>query len=116
MRAGSTLLVTRTDSMGDVASHVADNGQIAFAPEVVAVSAVRYTVRRGDTLSGIASRHGVSSATIVRANKLKSSNVRIGQTLVIPGGKTTAAKSGSKARAKKASSSSRKSSARKKKR
>ena len=43
----------------------------------------------GDTLSGIASRYGVSQASIASANHLPSSNiVRLGATLVIPGGRS----------------------------
>lgn len=50
----------------------------------------RHLVVRGDTLSGIAARHGVSQAAIARANRLPSSNVvMLGATLVIPGGGTT---------------------------
>jgi murein DD-endopeptidase MepM/ murein hydrolase activator NlpD len=45
----------------------------------------RYTVRSGDTLTGIASRFGVSMMTVWWANKLKSKDdLRIGQVLVIP--------------------------------
>jgi len=46
---------------------------------------VRYTVKKGDTLTGIASRFGVSMMTVWWANKLKSKDdLRIGQQLVIP--------------------------------
>ncbi len=45
----------------------------------------RYTVRSGDTLTGIASRFGVSMMTVWWANKLKNKDdLRIGQVLVIP--------------------------------
>jgi membrane-bound lytic murein transglycosylase D len=49
-------------------------------------SATTYTVKQGDTLSGIASRFGVSSSQIMQDNSLKSSSVRIGQKLRISGG------------------------------
>ena len=46
-----------------------------------------YTVRRGDTLSEIAQRHGTSVSALMRANRLSSSrNLRIGQKLTLPGG------------------------------
>ncbi|HSL97280.1 MAG TPA: M23 family metallopeptidase [Candidatus Deferrimicrobiaceae bacterium] len=46
---------------------------------------VRYTVKKGDTLTGIASRFGVSMMTVWWANKLKSKDdLRIGQQLIIP--------------------------------
>jgi murein DD-endopeptidase MepM/ murein hydrolase activator NlpD len=45
----------------------------------------RYTVRSGDTLTGIASRFGVSMMTVWWANKLKNKDdLRVGQVLVIP--------------------------------
>jgi LysM repeat protein len=45
-----------------------------------------YVVRQGDTLSSIASRYGVSSWTLARANGIWNPNyIYVGQTLVIPG-------------------------------
>lgn len=44
----------------------------------------RYTVTRGDTLSGIASRNGTSVARLREVNRLDSSSIRIGQVLLIP--------------------------------
>ncbi len=43
-----------------------------------------HKVIAGDTLSGIASRYGVSVAQLLRHNNMKNSTVRIGQTLKIP--------------------------------
>jgi len=44
-----------------------------------------YKVRAGDTLTGIARRHGVSMMTVWWANKLKSKDdLKVGQVLVIP--------------------------------
>ncbi|RMF94722.1 MAG: LysM peptidoglycan-binding domain-containing protein [Gammaproteobacteria bacterium] len=45
----------------------------------------RYVIRRGDTLSGIASRYKVSVHRIRAANKLRSDRIRVGQVLRIPG-------------------------------
>jgi soluble lytic murein transglycosylase-like protein len=46
----------------------------------------RYTVRRGDTLSAIAARHGTNVSALARANGLRSANVVIaGRHLHIPG-------------------------------
>lgn len=42
-----------------------------------------YTVKKGDTLSKIASKHGVSVATLKKRNGLKSDNIRVGQKLKI---------------------------------
>ncbi|MEC5344021.1 N-acetylmuramoyl-L-alanine amidase AmiB [Brenneria populi] len=49
-----------------------------------AASVVRHKVVRGDTLSAIADRYGVSMKEIQRANDMRSGNVQLGQTLVIP--------------------------------
>jgi len=44
----------------------------------------KYTVRSGDTLSQIASKHNTSVSKIKSANHLKSDLIRVGQVLVIP--------------------------------
>ncbi len=44
-----------------------------------------YVIRRGDTLSGIASRYNVSVRHIRSANKLRGDRIRVGQVLRIPG-------------------------------
>ncbi|MCG8707612.1 N-acetylmuramoyl-L-alanine amidase AmiB [Brenneria sp. 4F2] len=46
--------------------------------------AVKHKVIRGDTLSAIADRYGVSMKEIQRANDMGSGAVQLGQTLVIP--------------------------------
>ena len=46
-----------------------------------------YTVRRGDSLSGIASKHGVSMSSLQRANGISNaSHIQVGQKLKIPAG------------------------------
>ena len=44
-----------------------------------------YTVQRGDTLSGVAVRHGVTVWALRSANGLSSNTIYSGQKLVIPG-------------------------------
>jgi LysM repeat protein len=44
-----------------------------------------YTVKRGDTLGVIAKHHGVTVKELKKANNLRSSNIRVGQSLKIPG-------------------------------
>ncbi len=44
----------------------------------------KHKVKAGDSLTGIAAQYGVQSATLKRVNKLKSDNVMLGQTLIIP--------------------------------
>ncbi|MCK9539879.1 N-acetylmuramoyl-L-alanine amidase [Dokdonella sp.] len=46
----------------------------------------RYVVTRGDTLSAIAARHGVTTAQLRAANALPSERVRVGEVLAIPSG------------------------------
>lgn len=55
---------------------------VARAPEK---THKRITIRRGNTLLGLAREHGVSVARIKDANGMKDSRLRIGQTIVIPG-------------------------------
>lgn len=45
----------------------------------------KYTVARGDTLSAIALRNGVSVSRLIAYNNLKNSNIQVGQVLLIPG-------------------------------
>lgn len=54
-----------------------------------------YKVKSGDTLSAIATRHGVTVAQLKSANGLKSDNIKIGQNLSIPS-KSAANKSSKK--------------------
>ena len=49
-------------------------------------SSSRYTVKSGDTLSGIAAKNGVSVASLRSANNISGNTIRSGQTLTIPGG------------------------------
>ncbi|MFA3777161.1 N-acetylmuramoyl-L-alanine amidase AmiB [Yersinia sp. 1652 StPb PI] len=59
----------------------------AAAPKTQTIAknkTVKHQVKRGDTLSAIAARYGVSMSEIERANKIKSGNVQLGQTLTIP--------------------------------
>ena len=47
-------------------------------------AATKHTVKRGDTLSEIAEKYGVTISSIMRANGLRSRTVRLGKTLKIP--------------------------------
>lgn len=49
-----------------------------------ASSAGSHTVRKGDTLAGIARKYGISVAQLKSANRIKGDNIRIGQRLRIP--------------------------------
>lgn len=49
-----------------------------------AYAGVRYTVKKGDTLSGIAYRYKVRVSAIRRINKVNAVRLRLGSTIVIP--------------------------------
>ncbi|MHA7601916.1 transglycosylase SLT domain-containing protein [Alicycliphilus sp. T452] len=84
IKAGSALMVPRTaTTRADVSGHVADNGQIAFTPEIVTR---RTTVRAGkrDTVASIARRYKVSAADVADWNDLKvSSSFKAGERVVM---------------------------------
>ena len=55
-----------------------------LAAERKSASGRTHTVKKGDTLSGLARKYRVSSNTILAANDLQGSVLRLGQTLQIP--------------------------------
>jgi LysM repeat protein len=64
--------------------------QLVVATGGEASSSGPYTVRSGDTLGTIASRHGTSISKLVNLNELRNPNlIRIGQVLEIPAGGTS---------------------------
>lgn len=61
-------------------------GAAASAPAVAPVAATSHRVTAGDTVSGLATRYGTTTAAIVAANGLDArALIRIGQSLTIPG-------------------------------
>ncbi len=57
---------------------------MAFSGAGVPLNAKSYTVRKGDSLSLIASRTGVSEASIIELNQLKDKNrIYVGQVLYL---------------------------------
>jgi membrane-bound lytic murein transglycosylase D len=84
IKAGSTLLIPRGAKIdNDVASHVADNAQMAFAPEIVTR---RSTVkaRKGETVASIARRYGLSAASVADWNDVKATAAfKLGQQVVV---------------------------------
>jgi LysM repeat protein len=76
-------------------------------PKTPAPSTVSYTVVKGDTLSGIASRYGTSVSAIRSANGLRSDNlIRVGQKLKVPKGSGAVASRSSSSGSKPAARSS----------
>ena len=72
---GNSALYSVTGPLGSIA----DVKDITPAADQISI----YVVRKGDTLLGIAKMFGVSVNTIRWANNIKSSTIRIGQTLLI---------------------------------
>jgi membrane-bound lytic murein transglycosylase D len=84
IKAGSVLIVPRKgNTQSDVASHVADNGQLSLAPESVTR---RTTVKAGkhDTVASIATRYKLSPAQVAEWNEVgTSATFRAGQQIVL---------------------------------
>jgi N-acetylmuramoyl-L-alanine amidase len=57
-----------------------------LASEPMVRSETRYTIIRGDTISTIAQRYGISSRSLKSHNRLANDRIRIGQVILIPGG------------------------------
>lgn len=53
-------------------------------PSPKETSWVRHTIRRGETVSTIASKYGVSQYAILEANNLRSSRIYAGKSLIVP--------------------------------
>ena len=84
VKAGSTLLVHRKGQLdNDVTESIADNAQLALAPDIV-LKRIMVKARKGDTLASLAARHGVSAANMMTWNKLKPhAAVSTGQSLAV---------------------------------
>lgn len=84
IKAGSVLIVPRTASrQEDVASHVADNGQLSLAPEA---GTRRTVVRAGrhDSVASIARRYRLSASQVADWNNVGiSTSFRAGQQVVL---------------------------------
>ncbi|HET8745467.1 MAG TPA: transglycosylase SLT domain-containing protein [Ramlibacter sp.] len=73
IKAGSVLIVPRRSaSQSDVPDHVADNGQLSLAPEVVTRRTV-VKARRHDSVATIAHRYKLSPAQVAQWNHLSAS-------------------------------------------
>lgn len=87
IRAGNFLLV-RPPS-GTVASARPQTASSSSRGSSSATGSGRYTVRRGDTLGGIAERYGTSAARLRAWNGIRGSTIRIGQELIVSQSATT---------------------------
>jgi membrane-bound lytic murein transglycosylase D len=86
VRAGSTLLVARPASQeDDVAAHVAEHGQLSFAPDARGQRRVKVRIGRGgESVASVARRHRVSAVQVARWNGVSPrARFRAGQTVVV---------------------------------
>jgi membrane-bound lytic murein transglycosylase D len=83
LAAGSTLLIPRDETMTDDVAPTQLAAALALLPERSTQRMVTYRVRRGDTLTSVARRYGVSADEIVDSNRLRSRNLFAGQRLII---------------------------------
>lgn len=81
LAAGSTILVPRDETMADDIAAEKLTAALSLLPERSGQRMITYRVRRGDTLTGVARRHGVSADEIVEINRLRSRELLVGQRL-----------------------------------
>jgi membrane-bound lytic murein transglycosylase D len=85
VKAGSTLVVPRSPHKADdVPEEIADNASITLAPELV-LRRVSFKVgRKGDSVTAVARRYGVSAEQVAQWNSVsRSARFRPGQTVVV---------------------------------
>jgi membrane-bound lytic murein transglycosylase D len=84
IKTGSALLVPRSAKVqADVSSHVAQNGQLSLAPEVV-TRRVNVKARKGESVDSLAKRYRVSSLEVADWNQITAhSTFKLGQSVVL---------------------------------
>ena len=84
VKAGSTLLVPRSAKViNDVTSHVAENGQMSLAPEIV-TRRVNVKARKGETVATLARRYRVSTLEVADWNQVTAhSSFKLGQSVIL---------------------------------
>ncbi|MDE2371880.1 MAG: LysM peptidoglycan-binding domain-containing protein, partial [Burkholderiales bacterium] len=86
VKAGSTLLVPRApESTHDVTEHIADNANLALAPDLPPLRRVTFRAgRHGDTVVAVARRYRVSAVQVAQWNRVgASARFRAGQPIVV---------------------------------
>ena len=84
IKAGSSLLIPRANSVSqDVASNVADNGQVSVAPEIVQKRTV-VRASKGETVASMARKYRVTADQVAQWNKVgMSASFKPGQQVVV---------------------------------
>ncbi|PXW97974.1 membrane-bound lytic murein transglycosylase D [Sphaerotilus hippei] len=85
VKSGSTLLVPRSAHREqDVPEHVADNAQMALAPDLPPLKRVAIKARKGDTMASLARRYRVGANQLAEWNRMSlGSRLSSGQSLVM---------------------------------
>ena len=111
-RSNTTIAQIRKDSgiKGDII-HPGQTIKVRFTPKgykagkkKATPTTTTYIVKKGDMLSKVAARHGVSTAALLKANNLtmaQAGKVRPGTKIVIPGKTSTVSKKTTKAKSSK---------------
>ena len=84
IKAGSTLLVPRNARIEtDVSSHLADNGQVSLAPDIV-LRRTTLKARKGESVASIASRYGLAAGSVAGWNQVgAAAGFKRGQAVVL---------------------------------
>jgi membrane-bound lytic murein transglycosylase D len=81
LAAGSTILIPRDETMADDIAPEKLTAALSLVPERSGQRMITYRVRRGDTLTSVARRYGVTADEIVEMNRLRSRELFAGQRL-----------------------------------
>ena len=83
VKAGSTLLVPRNGQATPVASHVVDNAQLAYTPEII-LKRMTVRARKGDSIARVAARYDLPAATVAGWNKTSAgAPLKRGQPVIV---------------------------------
>lgn len=83
IRIGQRLVIYRGGTSSSSSAVTSSSSSSSQSTSGASSGAATYTVRSGDTLSGIAARHGVSVADLKSWNRLTSNNIKAGQKLKV---------------------------------
>ena len=84
IKSGSTVLVKRNSGAAPaVASHVVNNAQLSYAPEIV-LRRTSVQARKGDTIASVAGRYDLPASTVAGWNKrAANASLKRGQAVVL---------------------------------
>ena len=89
IRVGQRLVIYRGGTSSGTASASSAPAKTQSSSAAPASGGSTYTVKSGDTLSGIANRNGVTVAQLKQWNGLSGNNIKVGQKLKVKAGSTS---------------------------